>query len=890
MEVIERTNRDSHELQLFNTDRYSVLDSLLTSLSDFPSASPNAHASSAHSSQLYNYETNELYTPANLLKTSSSNNPLPGRRRGHTQSSSMSDYDGGAHIDNISSNYTAFHSRSRQNSTYVKHKTARNASVRGGHAGVGDSVPESSRHLRGGMGLNAQGSNSSSVDLGATNAIPITRFPSHAPNRSASFDHSYGDRVPGSSPEKLSNPRPIVPVPIDYLAFDAAPMPTIPGGPRRKDEPISPVGYPPRSPKKVVPSRKNSVKSTAAKSVRKSKSQAPVHDHDIRDQAKQFVHATTTMRNGSGAAPSPGVGALRKAYPATSPSAQPVQKESRPGFFRRVFGSSKNNERAVQAQQEEAQRPPSPAAVRQVPGTSSGNRPRTQPNQQHGTASHKNSLSSQSRPPTQGDDLPPPLPLRKAHSSFFRRRKKSMSDNAIPPVPPLQLPAQSGYHHAQLNIAPPQKSPSNQSLRGAMAQYLNHDKSPNSIGPSPIDTFFDSREHQPEEGEDSPTVRNMPSRHASFDERVVGGRTPDSARRGTNQDYPKREADDHPSNNLDQDPEKLQSTTRARPRPTVNGEIEGGSFLINSSSNEAIGQPSPTEMPDHKPLQREHNTSGSYSFGRPQSNKENKNTTPPRRANVEKKRTDVQILSPISDRSHILTDHDAPASRFLDADDDDDENTFVVRASKMRDEVPPTSAGSSTRVWLEPTSSDEKLPPAARMKPPLDSPRATIQSFPSAHALLPNTENEAFVSATSLPTVQVGDRELRMSQDWTEMDAAKVVLAHDIETTEEDMRRARQIFEGDEAFVSKAGAAAWLGQTTPKSSRTRKAYMDLFDWNGVNILAAFRELCGKLLFKAESQQLDRLIVAFSERWCDCNPNHGFKDRGRLCRNHTHHIH
>ncbi|TID14050.1 hypothetical protein E2P81_ATG07117 [Venturia nashicola] len=860
--------RDSHDLSpAFPLARFSILDNLVLSLSDFPSVSPNANASQLYS----NYDPNDIYTAADPFKPSPSNNTLLRRRRGHTQSSSMSDYDGGAHIDNISSNYTAFHSRSRQNSTYAKHKTVRNASVRSGHSGVRDCFPESSRHIQGGMGLNVQSSNSSSVDLGATNAMPITTFPSHI-NPSASFDHSYGERIPKSPTEE---------VPTDYLTFDAAPMPTIPGGPRRKDEPISPVGYPPRSPKKVAPSRRNSVKSTVAKSVRKSKSQAPVHDHDIRDQAKQFVHATTTMRNGSVAAPSPGVGALRKAYPSSSSNPPTVQKESRPGFFRRVFGSSKNNEKANQTQQEEAQRPPSPATVRQVPGTSLVTRPRTQPNQQPGTASRKNSLSSQPNPPTQADDSPPPpppLPLRKAHSSFFRRRKKSMSENAIPPVPPLQTPAESSYHHAQFNvIAPPHQSPRNQSLRGAMAQYLNSDKSPNSIGPSPIDTFFDSREHQPDESDESLVLKATLSHPPSFDERVVGAGTPDSAGQGPNQEHLKREGDHDPSNVLDQHPEKLQSTTHAR--PSVNGEIEGGSFLINTSSNEAMGQPSPTERPPHKLLQRQYSAPGSSeAFGRTQSNKEN--ISPHRRANAPERRTEAPLLSPISDRSHILTMHHEPTSRLFDADDDDEydnEDTFVVRPPRIRDAGPPRSAGSN-RVWLEPISSDEKLPHGAHLTLPLDSQRATVQSYPSAPALLSSPRNEAFVSATSLPTVQLGDMELRMSQDWSEMDAAKALLAHDIETTEGDMRRARQIFDGDESFVSKAGAAAWLGQTTPTSSRTRRAYMDLFDWNGVNMLAAFRELCGKLLVKAESQQLDRVIDAFSERWCNCNPNHGFKDR------------
>jgi Sec7-like guanine-nucleotide exchange factor len=34
-----------------------------------------------------------------------------------------------------------------------------------------------------------------------------------------------------------------------------------------------------------------------------------------------------------------------------------------------------------------------------------------------------------------------------------------------------------------------------------------------------------------------------------------------------------------------------------------------------------------------------------------------------------------------------------------------------------------------------------------------------------------------------------------------------------------------------------------------------------------------------LVVRAESQQLDRVIDAFSERWCECNQNHGFRDRG-----------
>jgi Sec7-like guanine-nucleotide exchange factor len=62
-------------------------------------------------------------------------------------------------------------------------------------------------------------------------------------------------------------------------------------------------------------------------------------------------------------------------------------------------------------------------------------------------------------------------------------------------------------------------------------------------------------------------------------------------------------------------------------------------------------------------------------------------------------------------------------------------------------------------------------------------------------------------------------------------------------------------------------------------SRVRKEYLSLFDWKGVNILSAMRILCGRLVFKGETQQVDRIMVSFAHRWCECNPNHGFKNVG-----------
>jgi len=47
--------------------------------------------------------------------------------------------------------------------------------------------------------------------------------------------------------------------------------------------------------------------------------------------------------------------------------------------------------------------------------------------------------------------------------------------------------------------------------------------------------------------------------------------------------------------------------------------------------------------------------------------------------------------------------------------------------------------------------------------------------------------------------------------------------------------------------------------------------MNNFDFANQRLDAAFRTLCAKLYFKAESQQLDRIIEAFAKRYYECNP-------------------
>ena len=97
--------------------------------------------------------------------------------------------------------------------------------------------------------------------------------------------------------------------------------------------------------------------------------------------------------------------------------------------------------------------------------------------------------------------------------------------------------------------------------------------------------------------------------------------------------------------------------------------------------------------------------------------------------------------------------------------------------------------------------------------------------------------------------------------------------------TPTDREQAQKLFDNQDQVGGTEPAAAWLGD--PDRATIREAYMRLFNWSNFNILAALRSLCERLVLKGETQQVDRVLDAFSSRWCDCNPSHGFKATGKL---------
>ncbi|CEH12669.1 Guanine nucleotide exchange factor [Ceraceosorus bombacis] len=84
-------------------------------------------------------------------------------------------------------------------------------------------------------------------------------------------------------------------------------------------------------------------------------------------------------------------------------------------------------------------------------------------------------------------------------------------------------------------------------------------------------------------------------------------------------------------------------------------------------------------------------------------------------------------------------------------------------------------------------------------------------------------------------------------------------------------RLAQACWEEDESIIKREKVAESLGGLGLVKSTARSLYMTNFDFTGLRVDDAFRKLCDKLFLRAETQQVDRILFAFSERFWACNP-------------------
>lgn len=272
-------------------------------------------------------------------------------------------------------------------------------------------------------------SNSSSIDLGHLASLQ-GRLGGPGNRRSRSFDFGTRQRVSRASKASMD--------------ADGAPMPVVFAGPEARDAPGGITALP------II--RKNSTKSSKSAYTKKGRSGA-LGTAALRNDA---VPQLPTMKS------IPGLNTASHEYKyGSSPhESTPVP---RPGFFRRVFGSSKN--------------------------------PTTQPDS--GSHLHLSLHKSHGRSTPIQDDMPPPStpPARgqrivrrtstdasankenqpvitKKSSAFFRRRKKSVS-NVVPPPLPLTL-----NNELKSDADPASGTSPVSSLRAFMDPYLGEELPP----------------------------------------------------------------------------------------------------------------------------------------------------------------------------------------------------------------------------------------------------------------------------------------------------------------------------------------------------------------------------------------------------------------------------
>ncbi|CRK07041.1 hypothetical protein BN1708_009765 [Verticillium longisporum] len=781
--------RDSHDLSLpaRQVTRDSLMTNMLMSLDQFsmPSLGTNASGSGTISG---NGKGALFDDPSQSYVYNSDADPLArataGRDRranGHGYSYS-SDFDGA----DDSSRYSSQHSRGRRSNSSSNFQTnlGRINSIR--------STPGTPRHMhsRGG-GKGSKSSSTNSVDAGYAQVLSSQRWAHGFGKRSSSFD--YGHR-----PQITTNNSQQAPWHVEFSNtflsddYDAAPTPTVPGGPRRFPVITSPT-FPPVPPEPIEPQAPALERKRSARSAKSTATSRKTDSKSNTMTRESIPQNTPTPEPDS--APAPHIGYEKTKVPvhgAPAPTQPPSQTKERPGFFRRVFGSSKSNAASNNVE------PP------QASANDTENRPSSRP--QNGASQAK----SQSTPPsrdTSSSQSHQPV-LHKKPSSFFRRRKKSNAEPPVPPVPapsieppmPSAVPPPFLIPPSKEKLAvKPEPSPVS-SLRRVMNPYLKGSPvTPNA--PHPFQTIAQNAEASPEPEVVRPSTPE---------------REPQGYKRSFSPDY-------EPSPNARI--REVKSDLEKEPEPSAN-------------ADEAI------------------------------SDNERRNDTPTR--------PPPEVPQPIGKRD----------DSFLNLDGSDDNEVEVATKYKT---------ASTERM----RKSSKELLSAPALAPPVDKENAHRARMPKANETeVVDSEDEnrstlvlplegarsasirsgstgtEYKSALQTPSVTVEDSSKMLdSVNGKPLDEPEFVVG---DPTDDDRQKAQKIYDGNEDFIQKEKAAAWMGEEGLVRQRTLQAYMELYDFANKSVVQALRQVCERLVFRAETQQVDRILVAFSKRWCDCNPNHGFK--------------
>ncbi|KAI9771449.1 MAG: hypothetical protein M1840_002069 [Geoglossum simile] len=891
--------RDSHDLSLSPREgnRRSLVDNLLLSFDQLSTLVPET--SPVDEEHIYTPFDDDRPSPSSPLRTAFTKSD---RQRDLAYSSSYSpELDRGEDFSN-------WHSKRQGNSRRSNNSSISNSNNNQGSVGRIESLRQevgrgqffdaqrrtpspTQGHYGGHSRGRGQGSNNEgSTDLGYKQVARGGRGTNDT--HSSGLDNPYGEQRMVYSSE--SNMAPINnnfadrerPQPVEYHGYDAAPTPTVPVGPRRlpPQSPAPQVAYPPQPshppPRTPKLERKKSSKSPKSLYNRAGRSNT-LGASSIRSPTDSFGDVSDPRglpplpAFANPPAPSPSIPFEKPTYlpPQPPQPPQPPAKE-RQGFFKRVFRSSSKNSTSPH------QAPPSSPLGQPEHPPLKGKEYQHIVEQMIRPWSPKlqvDASQQQRRPATPIESTPqqtPPHPLNKKHS-FFRRRKKSVSEHNPVPIPPL-LQVQQQIQHPQLQQTQQEQntdvaSSPVSSLRQVMNPYLRSPGGhPEEYHPYWRDNQYgiDSDDNQGSDtagasyprhrSRNNPTVRAVPRSREGTEFVQSQGRSIASAA-GQEFAYSGSHA------------RALAGNARNNVRDATEN-----SFLQDSSGNEDRG---PKDVVAHR---RRSNLGYDDERRRPRTSP----TSPTYRdmvvqSEVEKEGRQLAAVKGIA----TLTPEPAAldgSRNFLPKGVD----SAAVKDARMATapEMETLEGAVGKRVLaIHGESIPAKGPSENGDKPRLDS--VPPEEEPNSPSSLPpaglensrrvsgsSTNNSDYKSASSVPIVQVdGQHTSAVPSINTE-----AISEDECQPTTGDRALAKKVFDGDEEIISKVKATSWLGDSGAVGFRARKAYMELYDWTNMNLLAAMRVLCGRLVLRGETQQIDRILNAFSRRWCECNPNHGFK--------------
>lgn len=844
-----RDERISHDLSLTDNNRYSVVDNMLLSLNPDPSAPPSVNLAAPAAPRFVSPASAapRLVSPAsvNLAFPAAWRGP---RRRGHTHSSSLNTaYTLPLEESSLSSSIQATHGRRSNSSNYqsslgridsvhrdedrlnqIRAKFTPTQGAYAGDKGFGAPIRKSRK--------SSKSSGSSSVDFGHIVGPP--RWQTPGARRSSSFDRGYG-RNPGPSSKRPAIESPMghaFSQPGDDPASDAAPTPTVPVGPGR----ASPPAW--RSKKKMqlsynpLPGRNNQGAPLPQQSEGNRSmivTNAPGDD---------FAPALAIPRN-----PSPS-----RAGPDTRPPGALLVKEppkERPGFFRRVFGSSRTNQ---------------PWTIEAVPGRLQSSQDSVRAESRGGFVSPSKSSKfppHEDSPQSLKENLPPALA--KKPSSFFRRRKKSISSPNHLSALPVHVTGHAKSDPDQASTDQRPGSSSISSLREVMNPYLGRALTSHpqgNLGRDPTAGGYAGSIST------SSLLRNE-SRPRSRSKLVMGaGETPLASRVGHLRQI--------------RSPEYGMKTEKAA-RSTV-GETPPGahqakteevllsiqnSFYIDNSSTESktIRSPNNAESQGMDPEILDQQLAALPADNSLGDGKDMRRTVNPSyQPNLIMPQTPMSIRKskPLTSRSETFPPVTPTSGNVLKQSKTVDWDAKVGNPSSGDIPTAPSKSPKGARLVTEDLNETQE---SDRLHLPLEGIQISpVSEYHSVSSLVApkNNEPDGILTLpdqceTGMPPCTIGE----------------------VIPTEDDRLLAKRVYDGDQDVVAKEKAAAWLGEAEHDRARLRRAFMEFFDWQNLNILASLRDLCGRLVLKGETQQVDRILEAFAWRWCVCNANHGFKATG-----------